>query len=133
MFFTKQETKQAEYFVNCDMFEISIDLISANLLKQNIPADAFSTCLCHIGMKYSSGPSSNTGSGTRAAHNSIVIVISDREYAIQYIAILQINNTIYCNALMQRYNVLQYFRSAIQYIVILQMNNTIYCNTSEQQ
>ena len=26
MFFTKQETKQAEYFVNCVMFEISIDL-----------------------------------------------------------------------------------------------------------
>ena len=31
---------------------------------------------------------------TRAAHNSIVIVLSDLEYAIQYIAILQIDKLV---------------------------------------
>jgi hypothetical protein len=39
--------------------------------------------------------------------------------AIQYIAILQIDNTIYCNSLVQQYNILQYFRLIAQYIAIL--------------
>ena len=70
---------------------------------------------------------------SRAAHNSIVIVLSDIEYTIQYIAILQMDNTIYCNTLIQQYNILQYFRRTIQYIAILKTANTIYCNTFKQQ
>ena len=61
----------------------------------------------------------NEVGGDRAAHNSIVIVVSELEYAIEYIAILQIDNTIYCNTLIQQYNILQYFRWTIQYIAIL--------------
>jgi hypothetical protein len=37
------------------------------------------------------------GLSSRTVHNCIFIVLLDHEYAIQYIAIFQIDNTMYCN------------------------------------
>ncbi len=47
---------------------------------------------------------------------------------VQYISILQIENTIHCNTLIQKYNILQYssLRSAIQYIAIPQISDQQY-------
>jgi hypothetical protein len=59
-------------------------------------------------------PSENVGSivGPYGAQLSVKRGASK---PIQYIAILQISNTIYCNTSDQQYNILQCFRTSIQY------------------
>ena len=58
------------------------------------------------------------------------IVLNNRTI---YCSSLQIDNTIYCNTIIQQYNILQYFQRTIQYIAILEMDKTIYCNTFKRQ
>jgi hypothetical protein len=75
---------------------------------------------------------------TLVPYNILYNVLQCFTSAIQYIAILQFSNTIYCNTSDQQYNILQYFRSTMQYIAILLIIQyivlvTMYCNTSEQQ
>jgi hypothetical protein len=62
-------------------------------------------------------------------YNILYNILQYFNMTIQYIAIIQNNNTIYCNTSKQQYNILQYFKTTIQYIAILLNDNTIYCNT----